>query len=259
MTFLYYNKIKYIFTIHRIMEKIFIKNKKNLKISVNQNIHKQNKKLVFIMHGFGGSKNQIIIKNLNNIFFKKGFNTISFDTTNSVGESEGNIKEASVKNYYEDLESVINWASNQDWYQEPFSLIGHSLGGFCTAYFSEKYPQKVESLNLISPFISGELSIEAYNRIYLKNPQKIEDLPSLYFEALGYSLFPLINKITSPTIIIAGEKDKIIPMDHANILYNSLPLILKEFHIIKNASHIFYKKEQIEKLSLILNKWIDKF
>jgi pimeloyl-ACP methyl ester carboxylesterase len=235
----------------------FIQNREGLKISVTSNINKSNTKLVFVMHGLLGSQNQTLIKKISQTFKNKDFNVISFDTTNSNGKSDGDINNACVKNYYNDLEDVINWASTQDWYSEPFTLIGHSVGGFSVAFYAEKYPQKVCALELISPFISGLLSLEAYNKIYMYNPQKIEDLPFAYFEGLGYTLFSLIENLIMPVIIIIGEKDRTILPNHARILYESLPG-KKEFHIIKNAPHTFRNTGHLKEINRISENWINK-
>ncbi len=80
-----------------------------------------------------------------------------FDTTNSIGEGGGKMEDGTVTGYCEDLEDIIRWAKTHSWYQEPFFLIGHSLGGYCVAAYAAKNINKVEGLILISPFVSGKL------------------------------------------------------------------------------------------------------
>lgn len=116
--------------------------------------------LAFVMHGLGGFKEQPHIRVMAEAFKQKGLTVVTFDTTNSIGESDGKYEDATTTNYYEDLEDVIVWASRQPWYKKPFYLAGHSLGGICTALFSEKYPDKVKALAPISTVVSGKLSTQ---------------------------------------------------------------------------------------------------
>src|SRR3989344_7367385 len=142
--------------------KIFIKNRNDKKIAVVVDKNQKSKGLAFVMHGLGGFKEQKHIQTFADAFREKGFIVIRFDTTNTLGESDGAYEDATVTNYYEDLEDVIGWASGQRWYQEPFYLAGHSLGGLSVALYAEKYPEKVKGLIPISTVVSGKLSEDAH-------------------------------------------------------------------------------------------------
>src|SRR3989338_7714424 len=142
------------------MEKLFIHNRKGKKLAVIIGHSDQQRGLAFVMHGLSGFKEQEHIKTLADAFHDKGFSVVRFDTTNTFGESDGKYEDATVTNYYEDLEDIINWASGQGWYQEPFALAGHSLGGICVILYAEKYPEKVKGLAPISTVVSGRLSME---------------------------------------------------------------------------------------------------
>ena len=146
------------------MQKIFISNRKKLKMCVLVEEASQPRGLVFIMHGLGGYKEQPQIQAFNEVLCKYGFTTVRFDTTNSLGESDGKFEDATTTNYYEDLEDVIQWSHNQPWYEEPFVLIGHSVGGCSVALFSEKYPEKVKAVAPIAPVVSGRLRVSAFER-----------------------------------------------------------------------------------------------
>src|SRR6185312_9334618 len=156
------------------MEKLFIQNRKGQKISVLVEHHPNQVGLSFVMHGLSGFKEQPHIQAFADAFKEKGYTVVRFDTTNTFGESDGKYEDATITNYYEDLEDVIMWAESQVWYQEPFILSGHSLGGICSALYAEKYPEKVSALAPISPVVSGKLSLEAHVKSdpnYLKDWQ----------------------------------------------------------------------------------------
>ena len=119
-------------------EKKFIKNRKDQKISVLVDVSPHQKGLAIVMHGLGGFKEQPHIRVFADSFKEDGFTVIRFDATNTLGsgESYGKYDDATATNYYEDLDDVMTWAKKQPWYQEPFWLAGHSLGGMSIILFA---------------------------------------------------------------------------------------------------------------------------
>src|SRR3989344_6920285 len=122
--------------------KVNIKNRKGEKIVVLLRLNPNQKGLAFVMHGLGGFKEQDHLQPMSKAFEKRGYSVVLFDTTNSIGEGGGKYENATITTYYEDLEDVIKWSEGQEWYQKPFALVGHSLGGICTALYAEKFPSK---------------------------------------------------------------------------------------------------------------------
>lgn len=257
------------------MEKLFIKNRRRQKISLIIKINKDQNGLAFVMHGLGGFKEQDQIIAFADAFRERGFSVIRFDATNTLGESDGKYEDATVTNYYEDLEDVIKWTQGQKWYQWPFVLAGHSLGGICISLYAEKYPKKVLALAPISTVISGKLSIEAHKRYKSEDftewektgwreeesrskPGVMKRLPfSHIYNRLKYDLLPDVSKLTMPVLLIVGENDTLTPPDHMQILFEALPG-LKEYYIIKNAPHTFRDKKHLEEIKILFLRWIDK-
>lgn len=255
------------------MEKIFIKNRKNQKIAVLIEKSENQKGLAFVMHGLGGFKESAQLEVMAQAFKDGGYTVVRFDTTNTYGESEGDPQDATVTNYYEDLEDVIKWASGQNWYLEPFVLAGHSLGGICTALFAENYPEKIKALAPISTVVSGELSVATKHHQEIDpkwkrkgvrewesstRPGLIKRLKWSHVEdKLKYDLLDNVNKLTMPVLMAVGEFDDTTPLAHQQILFNALPG-QKELHIIKGAKHTFVDKEYLEEFKRIFDNWIKK-
>lgn len=231
------------------------------------------KGLVFVMHGLGGFKEQPHIQTFSDAFREKQFTVVTFDTTNSIGESEGKYEDATTTNYYEDLEDVIDWASKQGWYKEPFYLAGHSLGGFSVALFAENFPSKVRAVAPISTMVSGKLSFKSKEyRDYLEEWKKtgwkiaeskskagvIKRLPWSHMEnRLKYDLLSKANMLTMPVLMIVGVNDESTPPEHQKILFDAVPGS-KEFHVIKNAPHTFKDADHLKEIKTIFSHWIDK-
>ncbi|MGE5540773.1 MAG: alpha/beta hydrolase [Bacillota bacterium] len=258
------------------MEKLFIKNRKGKKLSVLVEIAEDQKGLVFGMHGLGGFKEQEHIQTFTDAFRECGFTTVRFDAANTLGESEGVYEDAAITNYYEDLEDVIAWAKSQSWYQEPFALTGHSLGGICTTLYAERHPREVLALAPISPVVSGKLSVEAHERFEPEEfaewkksgwrvteskskPGNMKRLPWSHMEdRLKYDLVPDARTLTMPVLLIVGEADDTTPADHVKLLFDIIPGP-KEFHAIKNAPHTFRRSEHLAEIRTIFLKWIESW
>ncbi len=255
--------------------KTFIENRDGKKVCVVVEESETPGKLAFVMHGLGGDKSQGHIRAMAEALLETGYTVVTFDTTNSFGESDGNYEDATITNYYADLEDVISWASRQSWYVEPFVICGHSLGGISTAMFAEKYPEKIKALAPISTVVSGKISLDAHKlSTNLENLEewkrdgvrvtkshdgtKVKRLKWSHMEdRLKYDLLPEVSKLTMPVLMIVGEKDDPTPLVHQQILYEKLPG-KKELHVIKGALHSFYEPHEQKELKQLLSQWIEK-
>lgn len=255
------------------MQKLFIKNRDGVKLAVVIEEALSQKGLAFVMHGQGGFKEQPHVRTFIEAFKEREYAVVSFDTANTIGESGGKFEDASITSYYADLEDVIEWSKSQKWYQEPFTLSGHSLGGICTALYAENNPEKIKGVAPISPVISGKLSWETHSPEELEEwkrtgwktspsnskPGIIKKLKwSNMEDRLKYDLLPKTDKLTMPVLIIVGEEDTGTPPKHQKIFFDKIPGDKKELHIIKGAPHTFRDPEHLKEIKEIFIKWIDK-
>lgn len=232
------------------------------------------KGLAFVMHGLGGLKEAAHLQAMSEAFLDNGYTVVRFDTTNSLGESDGDYQNATTTNYYQDLEDVIAWASKKAWYQEPFILAGHSLGGISVAWFAENHPEKVKALAPISTVVSGQLSLEALRKYRpddlkqwektgwreeksLSKPGVIKRLnwTKHIADRLKYDLLPKAKKLTMPVLLIVGSEDRTTV--NQEVFFMALPG-KKELHVIKGAPHTFRETEHIKEIKRLFDEWIKK-
>lgn len=248
-------------------EKLFIKNRKGQKMCVVVE-NPEGKQLAIVMHGLGANKDKEPIHCMAKVFSERDFTVITFDTTNTDGESEGKLEDATTTGYYEDLEDVIKWAKTQDFYQKKFFLIGHSLGGICVALYSINHPEDVRALAPISTVVSGRMTLETGRnkeweewkkkgyKEYVSVSGKIKKTPwSHYEDRLKYDLMPYVGKIHIPVLMVVGDKDMMTPIEHQKILFDAFDTD-KEFHIIKGAIHDYTGEKYIGELKQIFENWI---
>lgn len=248
----------------------FIPNRKGQKMAVVVEQSEQPTGLAFVMHGLSGFKEQPHIEAMAKMFQKHGYITVRFDTTNTLGESDGRYEDATFTNYYEDLQDVIAWAKEQPWYTEPFALAGHSLGGICTTLYAEEHPQEVQRLAPISSVISGALSMDLYDADELKEweetgwyvsesrskPGIVRRLPwSHVADRMKYDVLPRADRLKMPVLLVVGENDDLKP--HQQLLFDKLPGA-KELHIIAGAGHTFRTDSEIAELSRLFDGWLNK-
>jgi pimeloyl-ACP methyl ester carboxylesterase len=259
------------------MEKFSITNRYGFKIVGDLHIPENPAGLAFVLHGLGDFKEQGVILHIADTFFKNNYTVINFDATNSFNESGGKYEDATMQKHYEDLVYVITWAKDQTWYQEPFILAGHSLGGYAVTRYAEDFPKEVKAIFPHALAVSGELSHKAnikYQPQKLKTwkdtgwiemeseskPGLIKRLPYSHLEErLQHDLLPHADKLTMPVLFMVGENDTSCPPDHQKIFHDALPKSTeREFHIIKGASHTFRTSEHLAELGSILDAWIKK-
>ncbi|MDO8523710.1 MAG: alpha/beta fold hydrolase [bacterium] len=255
------------------MQKVKIKNREGKEIAVIVEGEDSTKGLAFVMHGHGGFKEQKHVETFAHAFLEKGFIVVRFDTGNTFGESYGRYEDASVTGSYQDLEDVIDWASKQAWYREPFALAGHSLGSMCISLYAENHPEKVLALAPISTVVSGVLGLETYSSAELKSweetgwreqtneskPSFIKRIPWSYaLDKNKYDILVNAFRLTMPVLLIVGDHDAPTPIDHQRKFFDVLPGP-KEIHIIKGAPHTFRDPVHLEEIKGIFLKWISSW
>lgn len=253
--------------------KQFIYNRKWEKIAIKAQLTNNQKSLAIVMHGLWGFKEQEHIQSFIQAFLDNHISVISFDTTNSFWESDGNYEDATITNYYEDLEDVINWVKNQDFYEEPFFLAWHSAWWLCIWLYAQKFSDEVKAIAPISSLISGTLSIECKPQKEIQNWEKqwyqisqskskpwiIKKLKWSHMQdRLKYNLLTHSEAFDNiPVLLIVWENDITTPLTHQEILLNSISWD-KQLHIIKWAWHTFRKQNELKQIYEIMKTWISE-
>lgn len=246
------------------MQKLFIKNRKNQNIAVIVEQAENQKWLAFVMHWLSWRKEEPHIELFAKVFKDNNYSVVRFDTTNTFGESDGDYADATVTNYYQDLEDVIDWAKEKEFYKEPFVLCWHSLGGICTTLYAQNNPEKIKALAPIATVVSWNLSKDLYSAEKLKNREEtwwltkprshgwVKKIKWWHMvDRLKYDLIPKAN-----LLMIVGDRDDSTPPRHQQILFDAIPWENKELHIIKDAIHTFNEKENLDEIYTIFDKRI---
>lgn len=172
--------------------------------------------------------------------------------------------------YFEDLEDVVKWSKKQSWYQEPFYLAGHSLGGLVLMEYALKYREKVKAIAPISTVVSGTRTFQNKSHDIVNRWKKfgwlveesasrtglVKRLKWTFMEdLLRYDMLQYSDQLTIPVLLIVGEHDGMIPVESQQLLFDQMKG-KKELHIIKGAPHTFEKPEHLREVKSIVNQWI---
>ncbi len=256
-----------------------IKNRHGLKLVMQVDTPEEPKRLMFIAHGQGGFMEQKHIQAFVDAFFENNFRVVRFDATHSIGESEGDIKDVTYTGYIEDLEDVISWARAQPWFQQPFALCGHSMGGTSTAWYAEVHPDEVLCLAPIASVINY--------KIY--NDYKEEHDPEFmkewrrkgYFESVSrskpglvkrigwgvnedlkkYDLLLKADKLRMPVLLMAGELDMATPYFQQELFFNKIPRSKKKIVKITGVEHSFYNDDgsnKLQEVKDVISDWLKR-
>lgn len=258
------------------MEKFEIKNRYGLKIVGEISIPNNSVGLVFVLHGLGSNRNFTQIKKIVKTFLNKNYTVVSYDSTNSFGESGGRYEDATMQSYYDDLCDVVDWSKKQSWYTEPFIIAGTSLGSYSSIRFAEENNQIIKAVFSLAGVVSGKLSLERtlkykpekikkwkesgwFEEESFSNPGLIKRLPWSHMEErLNHDLLPKISNIVMPILFVVGTED-ISHIEDQKILMNSLSQdTKKELHLIEGGHHTLRDENHLNELENILNNWIDK-
>src|SRR5579862_8958087 len=219
-------------------ERFEIKNRHGLKLVIQVDTPDDPTNLVFIAHGRGGAMVQVHIQAFGQAFLEHDFRVVFFDSTNSLGQSGGDMLNLTYDTYVADLEDVIGWAKQQSWFQTPFSLCGQSMGAQAVAWYAEHHPEEIEYLAPIAPVVNFELWSKTMSPDYLEKWQKqgfVAEPSRTFPGVIGrtgwglvesqkmYDLLPLADKLTMPVFFMAGEFDQPCPYENQIILYDKIP------------------------------------
>ncbi|QSX05572.1 lysophospholipase [Sedimentibacter sp. zth1] len=271
-------------------EELMLKTDDNVDIFYRKDIPDNAKGIVVIVHGFAEhlKRYDYVAEVLN----KNGYGCYRFDIRGH-GKSGGKILDIENYNVYlEDADIIVNKAK-QEYDKLPIYMLGHSMGGFITALYGEKYPNKLNGQILsgaatdqplqVNPFLIKIIKIanKICPQLRIKNDmsdlisrdktvvQKYKNDPLIHSKATMrfFNQFVVTgmedlksntNKYKYNCLILHGRDDKIISYKSSHNFYNNIASIDKSIIVYDNLYHeIFNEKEKNTVINDMLN-WLNE-
>lgn len=164
---------------------------------------------------------------IGSIYMNFGLNFIVVDYR-GYGRSTGM---PGIATMFSDTHEVLNHFSG--WLKEnhrngPLWIMGRSLGSASAIELAASYPEKINGLIIESGFAH---TLPLLQRLGINTAMfNIED-------SQVFSNAKKLSGFSGPTLIIHGQYDQIIPLQHGNDLFSTSPAVRKKMHVINGADH----------------------
>ncbi len=184
--------------------------------------------VALLLHSLSGVKESPVMDTIAEYYRARGYTVVRFDAYHGMG-GEGPYAAFSVAEYLADLESVVAWATEQVWWQEPRALGGHSLGGLVAAEYAAAHPDLWDELLLVAPTVSGA----SYAAALEHTPDLLQawrergvrevhhpltdapyELPYSFVEdTKQYDLVAIASSLRLPVRVVVGTDDHVAPAE----------------------------------------------
>lgn len=174
----------------------------------------------------------------------------------------------------------------------PNFMLGHSMGGLVTTLYGLKHPEKLAG-QIISGAANGKIpdakslkakglsaivkltpklqvknpvnddicSVEKVVEDYLKDPLVLKSATvNFYHEFLNKATDQLLENVDAyslPILILHGEKDKVVPAEISQTLYERIQSMDKELHIYPELYHEIFNEEINDEIIHYVINWLD--
>ena len=171
-----------------------------------------------------------------------GFVAVRYDHR-GCGESQGKIENTTVGGRIQDLEAVYHYTRQQPHINDTFALMGSSMGGYISLFMAAKHSVFSALVVWATPF---EIRRPSKNRT-------ATDMPILknefYNDLIHYRLGDILHNLNH-CLILHGQKDELVPVEHAHKIYQRLREP-KTIDIVPEADHRFsddrHRRQAIER------------
>ncbi len=200
--------------------------------------------VVILCHGYASNTRSKTRSELSLHLQKKGIASFGFDFT-GCGESEGKLNELTVSRGLADLTAAYNYVKKLKNIDGRIGLLGSSFSGSVAVLFAAQHD--VKTLALKSP-------VSDYGSISSVPLDSEEKRRKFSCDAKKYDVCLAAEKIKSPTMIVHGSKDDVVPAEQSKKLFSHLKCE-KKLEIIKGADHRYSKKADFLRMTALISEW----
>jgi hypothetical protein len=168
---------------------------------------------VICSHGLFSSKDSEKFIAVGEALSAQGIAVIRYDHQ-GCGESEGELRATTASSRIKDLEAIFDLALHHPLLGDRLGLLGSSMGGFISIFKASIDPRVKALVLWATPALleGGREVIETEEGIRLQD--------SFYTDAKRYDASQAIQGLSN-CLLLHGEADEIVPLVHAQSLYQS--------------------------------------
>ena len=226
--------------------------------------------LSILCPGYLDSKKYKHLVSLAEVLSNRGYAVVRFDPTGT-WESSGEISDYTTTQYLEDIKSVLDFMLNRVDYKQVI-LGGHSLGGMVSILYAAQDPRVSLVLGIMPPS-QKILESEVYNKWGEKRVRvSLRDIPggngetvefrvpySFVEDRKKYDLIGALGKVKVPLILVAGERDKLVPPREVRALFSHAHEP-KTFIVVPGVGHGYRgSASEVEKVNKAIEEALAQF
>ena len=242
-------------------KKSFIKSKYGSIPLIIHRDSKRDKGVVILCHGLKTWKNSNTGLALTKAFAKAGISTIRFDFYGH-GESKSKLENLTLTKAINNLSTVIRYAQKLGFGK--VGLFGSSFGGAVALQIVVKRNSRINFIALKAPASDFTTLLRNEFRNYLSQWRRKGVLEknlffgikySFYKDLQQYKFYSVYKKITAPTLIFHGNKDRSVPLIYSKKLLQSLKIDNKQLIVFKGCDHHIQQPKHFNKLVSTTVAW----
>ncbi len=222
--------------------------------------------LVVLCHGFLSNKDSKTNRRVTELLMTKGISTFCFDWF-GMGNSEGKFADLTVGICCEELKQALAHVRAQGYSR--IGLVGSSYGGLIATLVAS-CDSSLAALGLKCPvpdfpeMLRLEFGEEAMDRwqstgkipdVTGRDGKSIELRYAFYEDCLTYNAYEAAQTIQTPTLIVHGDHDELVPLEQIERLHESLAGE-KQLQLLSGANHHFGKPDDFRKMTTRLADWM---
>lgn len=245
-------------------ENFFIKNKLGTNLHCRLDWDNQEQGIVFILGGFESynfiGASQTIF---HDIFRKQGFATLRMEKTGN-GKSGGDLSRADISTGLADTAVAMEWIEKQQWVDKNnIALAGSSFGGGLIYQHAMRSDSSLyKMMALVCPLVDMSAlakSIPAHVLKIWRDAGTMEVFGSklhhsVYDDFLKYDAWSGAQFIKTPTLIVHGTHDDIVPYAWSQRLQQTMPNV--QLHPITGAKHRITESQHGIETRRAVENWI---
>jgi pimeloyl-ACP methyl ester carboxylesterase len=139
-------------------------------------------------------------------------------------------------------------------------IVGVSFGGFVAQEFALRYPQMTQRLVLCCTSFGGPNHVVPEPQIMndIMQPRAAGDVSEDMYRvqlqaAVKFNVEDRLAAIKSPTLIVSGDADVVVPVQNSYTLARQIPNA--ELRLVSGGGHTFFI-EQADEFNQVLTEWL---
>lgn len=214
------------------------------------------KPVVILVHGFASSKDSRTFPSLVKKLEEQNITSFRIDLY-AHGESEGNFEEITISKAVDGIISAYNFLKKEGY--NHIGLFGSSFGGNSSIMAASKL-KNIFTLVLKCPDTNykvreeetktqkelADWKLKGYRMRQVSKGKELKINYSMFEDSKNNNGWEIAPTISIPTLIIHGDKDEIVPVNHSIKMSKLMPDCT--LHIIIGAGHRFEKPKESQEL-----------